>query len=407
MSATARFTARRVLLPGGEWLENGVVEARDGVITDVRPRGVFEGCENLQEWPDCAILPGFINAHCHLEYSAMHGLLQPAAFTDWLFQIVRLKSELSEETLRAALPGAIEQIIRSGTTTLVDNLSLDITQEALLQSGLDAYYLFELIESRPEDWPAQMAEEALARRMRGYPLNKAGFAPHAPYSIHVDLFRSAAERALEYRWPLSIHVSETLEENEFFLKGGGPFYELKRRFASLPSDWSVPGCSPLQHLDAHGLLDFKPLIVHANCPEPGDAVLLGRNGLSVVFCPGTHRYFNRAPWPMTAYRQAGVNVCIGTDSLASNESLDLTRELQLTHELHPDLSSEELLAMITESPAAALNFPDKGRIHSGCRADFSIWRWPYANLMEWIEDAQRQCLAVFAAGRSIACNALF
>jgi 5-methylthioadenosine/S-adenosylhomocysteine deaminase len=127
----------------------------------------------------------------------------------------------------------------------------------------------------------------------------------------------------------------------------------------------------LQLLDRAGLLNENLLLIHGNHPAAGEIERIARSGAAVVHCPGTHRFFDREAFPMDAYRRAGIPMALGTDSLASNEDLDMGREMQLASESFPEATPPEIFRWATEGGARALGWGDRlGRLEAGFEADF-------------------------------------
>ncbi|MCX7885772.1 MAG: amidohydrolase family protein, partial [Verrucomicrobiae bacterium] len=173
----------------------------------------------------------------------------------------------------------------------------------------------------------------------------AGLAPHAPYTTSAELYRLAAITARQRHWLLTTHLAETAGEHRLF-----DFFERAPTLEEL------------------GLLETPSLIAHANHLSDADADLLARAGASVVHCPRTHRFFQRSPAPWRQWQRSGLNVCLGTDSLASNESLDLRAEMRTLVGLAP----REVLAMATVNAARALHRSDQmGKIAPGSMADLA------------------------------------
>lgn len=397
-----RFRAAYGYLPGGQLLENAVldVDPTSGLICELRPVRAGEELPGTVDLGQVLIAPGLLNAHCHLEYSALKGQIASGlSFTSWIKEIVRLKTAMSPDELCAQLPAALAELTASGVTTLADNLSLDLTASVLRAAPLRAVLLFECLDFLPENSERAFAAllDRIAKAGELAP-GECGFAPHGPHSVSPALLTRIAHEAASTNRTVSIHAAETREEVEFFLKGSGPIAQLKREFGTLPEDWTCPHSSPIRHLAQCGALSGRTLLIHATHPQPGDIKLIAQAGSSVVYCPGTHRFFKRGPYPFGDYLKAGINLCIGTDSLASNESLDLMRELRLARRAHPATPASSLIDTVTRFPARALGLIDRGSLEPGKLADLSVWDWPYRCLEEWLEDDQPHCTGVYLGG---------
>ena len=196
------------------------------------------------------------------------------------------------------------------------------------------------------------------------PAEPAGLSPHAPYTASAELYRRCAQSG---RF-ITTHVAESVEEDEMFRHGRGRLYDAFRERGRDLSDCGRIG--PVELLHRYGVLGRHCLAVHANCLTADDVRLLAETGTSVVHCPKTHRYFCRPPAPLAALVGAGVNVCLGTDSLASNDTLDLLAEMREVARVCPDWLPARIVAFATTNAAAALQQAGRlGTLAAGAVAD--------------------------------------
>jgi cytosine/adenosine deaminase-related metal-dependent hydrolase len=201
-----------------------------------------------------------------------------------------------------------------------------------------------------------------------------GLSPHSPYATHPALLTQAAQIAKAKDWLLTTHLAESLEEFHMFCHARGRLYDW------LHDQRDMRDCgsgSPVQQLDRCGYLSSRLLAVHVNCLAQDDDTLLGKRGVSVVHCPRSHAYFRHQPFLVAALRNAGVNICLGTDSLATTKrsgrgklELNLFAEMRVFAESHPDLRPQTILEMVTTNAARALGrSADLGALFRGARAD--------------------------------------
>jgi cytosine/adenosine deaminase-related metal-dependent hydrolase len=164
------------------------------------------------------------------------------------------------------------------------------------------------------------------------------------------------------------HVAESSEEARYFEKGAGPIAD---RALYLNPRWVVPReTTPVQYLNDCGWLPKLDLGIHLNAVKDRDLRLLVKNRISAVHCPGSHAFFGHPPFRYGKFRRHRVPVCLGTDSLASNKSLSLFREMRLFQKENPGVSSHEVLSMATVNPARALGEGNQlGQIRPGFLAD--------------------------------------
>ncbi len=155
--------------------------------------------------------------------------------------------------------------------------------------------------------------EAAAQKLESLPSASAGLSPHAPYSTSPELLSAAATAAREHGWLLTTHVAESADEFDMYLHSCGAMFD----WLKSQRDMSDCGISPVAHLARHGVLSPNFLAVHVNYLAQGDVELLARSGASVVHCPGSHAYFHHRAFPFEELDRGGINICLGTDSLAT------------------------------------------------------------------------------------------
>jgi cytosine/adenosine deaminase-related metal-dependent hydrolase len=239
-------------------------------------------------------------------------------------------------------------------------------------SLLRVWWLGELIDVRAPDSGAKRADRtAQSLNQPG----RWGLAPHAPFTASELLYRRCQEIARPANVALSTHVAESREEMEMFRDRTGPLFQF---LESIGRDMADCGnTTPLSRF-LQMVNDGRPndlsrwLVVHLNEVSNNDMEMLSRldSKFHVVHCPRSHRYFGHTPFQYQRLRDLGFNVCVGTDSLASNDNLDLFEEIRLFSELHPGVSSRDILEMVTVNPARALQCQDLiGQIRPGSHAD--------------------------------------
>jgi len=326
---------------------------------------------------DVALLPGLVNAHCHLDYTGMAGHVPPPKrFTDWLKAIVALKSGWSIDEFAASWQRGAEMLLRTGTTTVADIEAIpELLPDMWRATPLRVISFRELINVRNRQPAAEIVERAMNDCL-GLPggEGRVGLSPHACYTTTRELLEHAARAAHRRRWRLVTHVAESEEEFEMFMYGQGPMHDwLKHQ-----RDTSDCGRgSPVQHLERIGYLGENLLAVHANHLARHDATTLAANGVSVVHCPRSHTYFQHLRFPREELEAAGVNLCLGTDSLASvrKESgrapeLNLFAEMQALARAERTLAPEIILRMATMNGARALGRAGElGELSAGAFAD--------------------------------------
>lgn len=330
---------------------DATVEVCDGRIAGwsgrPHPRAVELG--------NVALIPGLVNAHTHLEFSHLPEPIPAGdSFATWIGSVIRerrTRTATDEEALRAGL----NELQRCGTVAAGEIATRAWPRDATVEGGPPLTVFREVLGLSPEAVPlrlAELREHLEAGAAAG--LVRRGVSPHAPYSVHPDLFHGAVSLARERDVPVAMHLAETREELELLRSGSGPLVELFQRMGIWRPEVIPRGTRVLDYLQ--GLADVRrALIVHGNYLDDDEiAFLADRPNMTVVYCPRTHRHFGHARHPLPRLRQRGIRVALGTDSRASSPSLDLWGDVTLVRELFPEISPPALLQLATGDGAAAL-----------------------------------------------------
>ncbi len=367
----------RIVLPiSAPPIENGAVAIKGNRIAAV---GDAAGVMSANQGPvldlgDVALMPGLINAHCHLDYSMMrHAINPPKSFTAWVKRINALKRSLDDDDYLAAIAKGFAEAKRWGTTTIGNIESFPELMLRMPASPLRTWWFHEMIDIRhrlPTERALAGALSFFAARTR--PLDFFGLSPHAPYTASATLYKLARECSGQLAMPLTTHVAESHEEMEMFRDKTGPLYEFLDGLQRPMADCG--GHSPFTYLWRSGAIDVTWILVHMNELDEEDFSILGSlprgAGPHVVHCPGSHRYFRHTEFQYRRLHDLGVNICVGTDSLASTSSLSLFAELRELQRTNPWLTPEQLLQTVTVNPARALQRGhDLGKIAPGALAD--------------------------------------
>ncbi|HZT22670.1 MAG TPA: amidohydrolase family protein [Verrucomicrobiae bacterium] len=318
------------------------------------------------------LLPGLIDAHCHLDYTDMAGQVAPPGnFLDWIPQILALKAAWGFSDYAASWLHGARMLLQSGVTTVADIESVpELLPEVWSATPLRVISFLEMTGVRSKRPPGEILREALEKIEALGCLDEAGMfrklpalSPHAPYSTSPELLRLCAAVAREKKLLLATHVAESEAEFEMFACARGEMFDWLQRNGRDNSDCGRG--SPVAHLERTGLLGENCLAVHANYLEGNDFERLARHQVSVVHCPRSHDFFRHRKFPLTALLRAGVNVCLGTDSLATVRcggeppELSLFAEMQTLAANEPRLRPETILRLATVNGARALGLAGK------------------------------------------------
>lgn len=380
------FTARWLLPISSPPIANGAIAVQSDQILAVGSldelRAQFPDAAR-RDFGEAAILPGLVNVHSHLELTAFRGRLEEPHFQRWIANLIQLKSERlsSDDLLTSARLGCIEAI-RAGVTTLGDTADATATVEALIESGLRGVVFQECFGPRLEQ--ADASVQAIERKL--YDLHehifdvgaqervRLGVSPHAPYSVSDRLFAQVAELSFEMSLDMAIHTAESQDEVKLLRDGTGAFAEsLNRRGIQ----FTAPGCSTIQYFQQLGVLDAAPLLIHCVTVNDQDIALLKASGARVAHCPKSNAKFGHGIAPLTGMLWEGIDVGLGTDSVASNNACDLIEEarfcalLHRAHNRNPILfAADAMLKMITLDGARALSLDHRiGSLEAGKQAD--------------------------------------
>jgi cytosine/adenosine deaminase-related metal-dependent hydrolase len=370
----------RVVLPLSQPpIEDGAVLISGNRITQVGAWKDFSAdARDVIDLGETILMPGLINAHCHLDYTDMAGRLPPQkSFTDWIRLMLATKSEWNYSEYAESWIRGAHMLRRTGTTTVEDFEAVpELLPDVWSSTSLRVISLLEMtgVKSRRDPKAILLDNVNHILTLPGGRC-RPGLAPHAPYSTAPELLRLTADMARQRHWPLSIHVAESSQEFEMFTKGRGVMFDWLRRNNRDMSDCGER--SPLEHLDRYGVLSENCLAVHVNYLGDADAKLLARRKTSVVHCPRSHAYFGHEEFPFNTLTRAKVNICLGTDSLATvykkprqTVELNMFDEMRSFAGKHPRVAPENILQMATMNGARALGMEGQsGEISEKALAD--------------------------------------
>ncbi len=313
----------------------------------------------VSDFGQAAILPGLVNAHSHLELTVMRGFLESEEhdFAAWLRKLTAARMAMAgEDLLVSATCGAIEAA-RAGVTCFGDSSSSAIhAMKALREVGLRGIVYQESFGPDPrlaDDNVAKLREQIAELRDHETDLVRAGVSPHAPYTVSAAQLELTSRLAIDEKLPLMMHAAESQAEKSFMLDGLGRFAEgLKARGI----DWQAPGISTIEYLARHGILETRPLLAHCINVDDSDLELVKRRGAGIAHCPKSNAKLGHGRAPFQKFLAHGVNVGLGSDSVASNNTCDILEEARfatLLARLDRNGSSRVSEDVLSEPPAVA------------------------------------------------------
>jgi 5-methylthioadenosine/S-adenosylhomocysteine deaminase len=371
------LSADWVLPIEGPPIEGGAVVIEADRIAAV---GTAEELGEGIRYEDAVIVPGFVNAHSHLEYAVYAGFGDSLAdFAEWIRLHTERKRRVGwEEYVAVARLGAAESL-RSGVTTVGDCSFSGAAAAAADELGLRGVVYLEVFGADPDAALAQFEE----LRVRARPLSdrvSLGVSPHAPYSVSPAVYRACAELGL----PVATHISENESEVRYLHDGGGPWETIS---------WLVdpPGTTGTRLLAREGLLGPHVLAAHCVVVEPDEIALLAEHDVAVAHCPRSNAYVGCGIAPLRELRAAGLRVGVGTDGVSSTPSHDFFDELRAVvtmaraRERRPDaLTAAEALELGTLGSARALGMDaEVGSLVPGKRADVTVVSMTGSPYLPW------------------------
>ena len=329
----------------------------------------------------CAIVPGFVNAHSHIEYASYAGFGDGLPFGPWIATHIRRKQRLDADDMVAIARLGAAECLRSGITTIGDASFSGAAGVAAAELGLRAIVHLEVFGG-PDSIETSFAP---ARERIGPWLSdrvRLGISPHAPYTCTPELYAACLELGL----PVATHFAESVGEHEWLVSGAG-------FGADFPPGWlpAPLGTTGIRALAERGLLG--PAIVAAHCVhvDADEIALLADGDVAVVHCPRSNAYLGCGVAPLEELRRAGLRVGLGTDSPASTPSLDMFAEMRAAVEAararagRPDaLLAADALELATLGGARALGLDgDVGSLGVGKRADLAIISLAGTSFVPW------------------------
>lgn len=353
--------------PAGEVLEQHALVIHGRTISAILPReklaDTFPEAE-ICVLPGRVLLPGLINAHAHSAMTLLRGLADDLPLMRWLEDHIWPAEQacVGPDYVRAGTELAIAEMLLGGTTCFNDNYYFpDVAAQTAIRAGMRAVVGLPVI-SVPTAWATTEDEYfsrglAVHQDLLGEPLVSTAFAPHAPYTVSDSAFARIRDLAEEVDIPVHLHL----------LEAAGEIEASRQQYR----------CHPIDRLEKLGLFNDRLLAVHMTQLEARDMDRVARAGVHVLHCPASNLKLASGMCPVAALVERGVNVCIGTDGAASNNTLDMFAEMRLTALLAKGLSSnpeavpaEQALAMATLNAARALGLDEQiGSLEAGKQAD--------------------------------------
>ena len=341
------------------------ITVADDLIEDISPAGsrADDGCDVF----DCGgktAVPGFVNMHTHAAMSLMRGVQEDVALQSWLGNIWDLESKIDSEFVYWGTKAACLEMVRTGTLTFNDQYwHSPAARRAAAECGIRGVFSYVVMDKNNADEAARQKEQCERVYEESLSLkdgSKFGMAFHSVYSVSEKMMLWASDFARRHNLTLHIHLSETEKEVLDCREAHG-------------------GLSPVEYLDALGILDSKVIAAHTLWLSADDVRILGERGVSCVHNINSNtKLASGYRFLYNELRDAGANVCLGTDGCASSNNLDMLEAMknsalfQKAWRNDPkSMPLHELVDMATVNGAKALGI-DTGRLEKGRKADILI-----------------------------------
>ncbi len=327
-----------------------------------KPEGFLE--EKVIDGKDRLAIPGLVNCHTHSYMSFMRNVADDLSFMDWLFgSIDPIEQQMTDEDTYWGACLAIIEMMKSGTTCFNDmQMNIHQTTRAVKESGMRAVISRGLIGSGNDEAGQMRLRQAYEERDAAADCERLSFmlAPHAPYTCDEGFMRIVSEEAKKNHMGIHVHLSESESEIE----------QIKEKY----------GCSPIEMADMNGLFDVPAIAAHCVQITKSDMEILKAKNVSVVTNPASNMKLGNGFAPVPEMLDMGINVCIGTDGAASNNSLNLFHEMSLLALIHKGvkrtpqcISAKENIRIATINGAKALGLEKEiGSLEVGKKADIAI-----------------------------------
>lgn len=366
-------------------IEDGGLLVNEGRIVAVGSRKELTAASSgaaVVDFGDTILLPPLVNAHTHLElthfpvWAKKAGLADaPADFVDWILHVIRVKRGVDVKRFESSLAAGIEASLAAGTGAVGDILSYFPARHAYVNTPLRGCLYLETLGREPA-----MSRKILARigdlldEKRAGQL-KLGIAPHSPYSVSEEYLEHIFDFARRRKVPTTLHLAESHEETTFIHDSAGPMKDQLYPFVGWESMLPPPtGRTPVAFAEACGGLVPSCLLAHGVQVNSADVDRLAKAGSTIVCCPRSNARLGVGKVPVELYRQARVPLALGTDSLASCDSLSIWDEMAFAHTwFEGRMAPSELLAMATINGARALGVGvDQGELKAGHGCNFQV-----------------------------------
>lgn len=376
-----RYHARWVLPISAPPIEHGSVAVERGRIAYVGPRAGAPAGED-RELGEALLLPGLVNVHTHLELTVLRGFLEDLDFAHWIWRLNGVKrAVLDRDSMLDSARIGVSEGLRHGVTTYADTCDSGVAFDAMIDAGVRGIMYQEVFGPDPRACAESLAglqAKIAALRERETSLVRAGVSPHAPYTVSDALYEAVARYAAAERLPIATHIAESEVERQLVERGEGIFAEgLRKRDIATPPR----ARSSIALLERLGVLATRPLLIHCVRLDGADVATIAAHRAPVAHCPVSNAKLGHGTAPLAELLAAGISVGLGSDSVASNNTMDLLAEgraavlaQRARAARHDVLCAGDALRLATLDGARALGLDREiGSLEPGKSADLAAF----------------------------------
>ncbi len=390
------YRAKFVLPIEGPLIQDGAVITTKGRITAVGPyqelKKTFSG--RFHDLGEMVLMPALVNAHTHLELSALKWRLTPSgSFITWVKNLIRKRTEISAEEVQQAAQQALDELWKEGIGLVGDVGNTGLTINLLREGPLRAVFFREVIDFKGRSSLKDFIKDQVKDKKVLFSLS-----PHAPYTVSPVLLQAIKSWTRRFGLPFSLHVAESPEEVLFLKEGRGPIRLLLEEREQWNASFETPRLGPVAYLERLGVLDADTICVHTVQVSERDLEILAKHKARPCLCPRSNTFLGVGLPPVDKMLAAGLEPCLGTDSLASNDRLSIFAELETLARFFPTIPPEVFLKMATLWGAEALKNPSLGRLAPGARAEMIAFPADKINrdtIYEYVVSSEKRLTRVY------------
>ncbi len=335
--------AKWIVIDSETLLEDGYITVEKGIITDFGSVSTLN-TKNIVDHGDGVIIPTLVNAHTHLELSALKNKISfKSGFQHWVKELISEREKLSNECIDAGIKNAIDELFQSGTSTIGEISSLYRSDKFMNDSEISGVFFKEYLGN---DLNIDCTFNS------SHIFNS--YSGHAPHTTSPELLNKLKFETKKNNKPYSIHLSESYDETEFIKHGKGKWADFLIERGIDYSNWPVPSRSPVEYLSKLDILDSKTIVVHLINADFKDFKILKDNECKICLCPRSNNNLHKKLPKFELIYNLDLEFCLGTDSLASCKTLSIFDEMKYLSELTNFFSPKQIFRAATINGAKAL-----------------------------------------------------